>query len=93
MELKDQIIVIASTDRPDILDYALLKPYRTSYFFHISLPDKQARVQILINELKMQKINEDVYLEFLADLTEDFSGSDLHNLCQNVIRHAVSVAG
>jgi transitional endoplasmic reticulum ATPase len=79
--LKD-VVVIAATNRPDILDPALLRSGRFDRLLLIGPPDKLGRHEILkIHSAKMPK-GEDVNLEELAELTEGYVGSDLDSLCR-----------
>ncbi|MBR3161367.1 MAG: ATP-dependent zinc metalloprotease FtsH [Bacilli bacterium] len=74
------IIVIAATNRPDVLDPALLRPGRFDRQVTVGLPDKKAREEILKVHAKNKIINKDITLEFLAKRTPGFSGADLENL-------------
>jgi transitional endoplasmic reticulum ATPase len=79
--LKD-VVVIAATNRPDILDPALLRSGRFDRMLLIGPPDKLGRHEILkIHTAKMPN-GEDVNLEELAELTEGYVGSDLESLCR-----------
>jgi len=74
------IIVIAATNRPDILDNALLRPGRFDRQIYINAPDVRGREQILKVHAKNKKINEEVDLKTLAKRTPGFTGADLRNL-------------
>ena len=74
------IIIIAATNRPDVLDPALLRPGRFDRQVTVSLPDKQARREILAVHAKNKKLDESVTLDNLAKRTPGFSGADLENL-------------
>ena len=74
------IIIIAATNRPDVLDPALLRPGRFDRQITVSLPDKQARKEILSVHAKNKVLAKDVTLENLAKRTPGFSGADLENL-------------
>ena len=74
------IIVMAATNRPDILDKALLRPGRFDRNIHVSLPDVKAREAILEVHAKNKKLDEDVDLENIAKKTVGFSPADLENL-------------
>lgn len=74
------IIVMAATNRPDILDKALLRPGRFDRNIYVSLPDVKAREAILEVHAKNKKIDEDVDLENIAKKTVGFSPADLENL-------------
>ncbi len=74
------IIIIAATNRPDVLDPALLRPGRFDRQVTVALPDKNARIEILKVHAKNKTLGKDVTLENLAKRTPGFSGADLENL-------------
>lgn len=76
-----QIIVMAATNRKDMLDPALLRPGRFDRHIHISLPDRYSREQILQLYLGEKKRKEkSINTTMIAELTDGFSGADLKNL-------------
>jgi len=80
VELKD-VIVVAATNRPDLLDRSLLRPGRFDRLIYIPMPDKVARRKIL--EIHLSKMAAPgVSAEWLAGLTDDYSGADLEMLCR-----------
>ena len=74
------IIIIAATNRPDVLDPALLRPGRFDRQITVSLPDKNARQEILAVHARNKTLDKSVTLENLAKRTPGFSGADLENL-------------
>ena len=74
------IVVIAATNRPDVLDPALLRPGRFDRQITVSLPDKNGRQAILKVHSKNKHLAEDIDLEALARRTPGFSGADLENV-------------
>ncbi len=74
------IVVIAATNRPDVLDPALLRPGRFDRQITVSLPDVKGRQEILKVHARNKKIADDVNLEALARRTPGFSGADLENV-------------
>ena len=74
------IIIIAATNRPDILDPALLRPGRFDRQIVVDKPDVRGRLAILKVHSKGKPINEDVDLDILARRTPGFAGADLSNL-------------
>ena len=74
------IIVIAATNRPDILDNALLRPGRFDRQIYINAPDVKGREAILEVHAKNKKLDKDVDLKVLAKRTPGFTGADLQNL-------------
>jgi cell division protease FtsH len=83
------IIVIAATNRPDMLDAALLRPGRFDRQINIELPNLQGRQDILNLHAKKFKIDEHVNMLDVARGTTGFSGADLENLLNEAALHAV----
>lgn len=75
------VIVIAATNRADILDKALLRAGRFDRQIYVDLPDKNERKSIFEVHVKPLKLNPDVDLEFLSKQTPGFSGADIANVC------------
>ncbi len=74
------VIVLAATNRPDVLDKALLRPGRFDRQIVVSLPDVRAREQILEVHARQKKLSDDVDLKIIAKNTAGFSGADLENI-------------
>ena len=74
------VIVLAATNRPDVLDKALLRPGRFDRQIMVSSPDVKAREQILEVHSRKKKIADDVDLKIIAKNTAGFSGADLENV-------------
>ena len=83
------IIIIAATNRPDVLDPALLRPGRFDRQVTVSLPDKNARLEILKVHAKNKTLAKNITLEYLAKRTPGFSGADLENLLNEAALLAV----
>src|SRR5213596_3510235 len=79
-EMKDNIILIAATNRPDILDPALLRPGRFDRQIVVDRPDVRGRSEILKVHTKKVPLAKDVDLEVISRGTPGFSGADLENL-------------
>jgi len=79
-EGNDGVIVIAATNRPDVLDPALLRPGRFDRQVTVGLPDIRGREQILKVHIRKVSIDDDVKPSFIARGTPGFSGADLANL-------------
>ena len=75
------VILLAATNRADILDRALLRPGRFDRQIYVDLPDLHEREQIFKVHIKPIKIGKDVDTEFLAKQTPGFSGADIANIC------------
>jgi transitional endoplasmic reticulum ATPase len=87
--VKKNVFTIGATNRPDILDDALLRPGRLDQLIYIPLPDKPSRLSIIKAILRKSPIDKSIPLEFLADKTEGFSGADLKNLCNETCKAAI----
>ena len=79
-EPHEKVIVIAATNRPDVLDPALLRPGRFDRRVFLDLPDIKGRKEILNIHAKGKPLAEDVTLDLIAERTPGFSGADLQNL-------------
>lgn len=75
-----KVIVMAATNRPDVLDPALLRPGRFDRRVTIDLPDRSDRLDILHVHAKKKPLQDDVNLEVIAQRTPGFSGADLYSL-------------
>jgi len=87
--VKKNVFFIGATNRPELLDEALLRPGRLDQLIYIPLPDLPARQGILESTLKKAPIAPNVPLSFIAQKTEGFSGADLAELCQRAAKAAV----
>ena len=80
VQLKD-VVIIAATNRPDLLDSSMLRPGRFDRLIYIPMPDMQSRKRILeiyLSHMAASGVSE----QWLAEMTEDFSGADLEMLCR-----------
>ena len=89
MGAKKNIFFIGATNRPEILDEALLRPGRLDQLIYIPLPDLPSRVGILKANLRKTPIARDVDINFMGQITEGFSGADLTEVCQKAAKSAV----
>lgn len=87
--LKD-VFVIAATNRPDILDSALIRTGRFDAHIHIGLPSLPARRQILAIHTRARPLAADVDLDSVAERTEGSSGADLKGLCAVAVELAIA---
>lgn len=79
-EPNEKVIVMAATNRPDVLDPALLRPGRFDRRVTIDLPDRSDRLAILQVHARKKPLAEDINLEVIAERTPGFSGADLFSL-------------
>ena len=88
-ETSEGIVMIGATNRPDVLDPALLRPGRFDRQIIVPLPDLEERLPILKVHMKDKKVGKDVDLELVARGTPGMSGADLANLVNEAALHAV----
>ncbi|MBC7982000.1 ATP-dependent zinc metalloprotease FtsH [Candidatus Parcubacteria bacterium] len=79
-EPSDSVIIMAATNRPDVLDPALLRPGRFDRRVNVELPDRKDRIEILKIHAKNKPFVKDIRLETVAERTPGFSGADLHSV-------------
>merc|ERR1719274_305260 len=86
---KKNVFVIGATNRPDIIDPALMRPGRLDQLIYIPMPDLESRLSILKATLRKSPISSDVDLDFLAANTEKYTGADLTEICQRAAKMAI----
>jgi transitional endoplasmic reticulum ATPase len=84
-----QVIVIAATNRPDMLDPALIRPGRVDRKIYVPPPDALSRKSILQLELKKLPIQEEIDLETLIQSSEGFSGAEIVAFCNDAVMEAI----
>jgi transitional endoplasmic reticulum ATPase len=89
MGAKKNVFIIGATNRPDIIDSAVLRPGRLDQLIYIPLPDEKSRSAILKAALRKSPIAKDVDLAFLSRTTHGFSGADLTEICQRACKLAI----
>ena len=89
LEVLTNVIVIAATNRPDIIDTALLRPGRFDRLLYVPSPDRDSRVQIIKIHTKKKPLAEDVNIEKLADLTDRYTGADISSLSSAAVMLAL----
>jgi len=89
MGAKKNVFIIGATNRPDIIDPAILRPGRLDQLIYIPLPDLGSRMQVLKAVLKNSPVSKEVDLEFLAKKTAGYSGADLTEICQRACKLAI----
>ncbi|MFW9876190.1 MAG: CDC48 family AAA ATPase, partial [Candidatus Thorarchaeota archaeon] len=89
VENRKGIVIIASTNRPDIVDSAFLRPGRFDRLIFVEAPDYDARMKILEVHTKNMPLAEDVSLKTITQNTEGYSGADLENVCREAGMQAI----
>jgi transitional endoplasmic reticulum ATPase len=89
LEVLSDVIVIAATNRPDIIDAALLRPGRFDRILYVPPPDKEARTQILKIHTSKKPLADDVKIDDLSGQTEGYTGADLAGLASAAVMLAL----
>merc|ERR1712167_313232 len=86
---KKNVFIIGATNRPDIIDPALMRPGRLDQLIYIPMPDYESRLSVLKAVLRKTPVSKDCDLQYLASQTEKFTGADLTEICQRAAKLAV----
>jgi transitional endoplasmic reticulum ATPase len=89
LEILTNVIVIGATNRPDIIDAALLRPGRFDRLLYVPPPDRDSRIQIIKIHTNKKPLADDVNIEQLADHTEGYTGADIASLSSAAVMLAV----
>merc|ERR1712050_602413 len=89
MGSKKNVFIIGATNRPDIIDSAIMRPGRLDQLIYIPLPDEASRLAIFKANLRKSPVAPDVDVEHLARVTKGFSGADLTEICQRACKLAI----
>jgi transitional endoplasmic reticulum ATPase len=86
-----QVFVIGATNRPEIIDPAIIRPGRLDRLIYIPLPDKPSRISVFEASLKNIPVDyKSCNIDFLADLTDGYSVADINEICQLASRTAMN---
>ena len=89
LEILTNVVVIGATNRPDIIDPALLRPGRFDRILYVPPPDRDSRLQIIKIHTKKKHLAEDVDIDQLADNTEGYTGADIASLSSAAVMLAL----
>jgi transitional endoplasmic reticulum ATPase len=89
MGSKKSVFIIGATNRPDIIDTALMRPGRLDQLIYIPMPDLESRKSILRSVLRKSPVARDVPLDYLAEHLDKFSGADITEVCQRAAKYAI----
>nr|CAI5831102.1 unnamed protein product [Callosobruchus analis] len=89
MGAKKNVFIIGATNRPDIIDPAILRPGRLDQLIYIPLPDEKSREAIFRANLRKSPVAKDVDMTYIAKVTHGFSGADLTEICQRACKLAI----
>jgi transitional endoplasmic reticulum ATPase len=85
----EDVVVIAATNRPDIVDPAILRPGRFDRLIYVPDPDEKARLEILQIYTKEMPLTKDVDLAQLTSMTKNYSGADINAVCREAALNAL----
>jgi transitional endoplasmic reticulum ATPase len=85
----ENVVVMAATNRPDIIDPAVLRPGRFDRLIYVPEPDEKSRLQIFKIHTKNMPLAKDVSLETLAAMTKHYSGADIEAVCREAAMQAL----
>ncbi len=85
----EDVVVIAATNRPDIVDPAVLRPGRFDRLIYVPEPDEKSRLQIFKIYTKNMPTTKDVDLKTLSEITKNYSGADIDALCREAAMYAL----
>ncbi|EPS36998.1 hypothetical protein H072_9445 [Dactylellina haptotyla CBS 200.50] len=83
------VMILAATNKPEVIDPALLRPGRLDYILYVGPPDHESRTEILNIKFAKMKLDEDVDIQVLASRTEGYSGADLIKICDEAVLGAM----
>ena len=89
LEILTNVVVIGATNRPDIVDAALLRPGRFDRLLYVPPPDRDSRIQIIKIHIKKKPLDDVVDIEKLADQTEGYTGADIASLSSAAVMLAL----
>ena len=89
MNAKKTVFIIGATNRPDIIDSALLRPGRLDQLIYIPLPDENSRKQIFKSVLRKSPVSPDIEFDSLVRHTNGFSGADITEICQRACKYGI----
>merc|ERR1712002_776447 len=89
MGSKKNVFIIGATNRPDIIDSAIMRPGRLDQLIYIPLPDDGSRMAILKSNLRKSPVAKEVDLSYMAKMTRGFSEADLTEICQRACKLAI----
>ncbi|CAE1276203.1 AFG2 [Acanthosepion pharaonis] len=89
VEKLQYVTVVAATNRPDMIDKALLRPGRIDRIMYVPLPDRITREEIFHIHLKKMPIADDINIKNLAEMTESYSGAEVSAICQEAAMFAM----
>lgn len=92
VNLLNNVTIVAATNRPDLIDKALMRPGRIDRIVYVKLPDAETRSEIFKIKLKKMPIADDVSIENLVDQTEGYSGAEIQAVCNEAALNSLEIS-
>ncbi|MBR9689938.1 MAG: CDC48 family AAA ATPase, partial [Candidatus Altiarchaeota archaeon] len=89
IEKREGVIFIAATNRPELIDTALLRPGRIDRFVYVTEPDSESRLKVLEIHTASIPLDKDVNLKAIAEVSKNFGGADLEAVCREAAMFAI----
>lgn len=83
------VTIVAATNRPDLIDKAIMRPGRLDRIVYVRLPDAQTRRDIFRIKLSKMPVDDDVNIDSLVERTGGYSGAEIHAICQEAAMYAL----
>lgn len=83
------VTIVAATNRPDLIDKAIMRPGRLDRIVYVRLPDAQTRRDIFRIKLSKMPVDDDVNIDSLVERTKGYSGAEIHAICQEAAMYAL----
>lgn len=88
----NNVTIVAATNRPDLIDKALMRPGRIDRIVYVKLPDAETRSEIFKIKLKKMPIADDVNIEKLVEQTDGYSGAEIQAVCNEAALNALEIS-
>ena len=92
VEELEKVVIIAATNRPDLIDPALIRPGRIDAIVDLKIPDKTTREKIFLVHTKNMPLDKEIKLEHYVEKTEGWTGADIESICRNAGMNAIKRA-
>lgn len=83
------VTIVAATNRPDLIDKAIMRPGRLDRIVYVRLPEEKTRAEIFRIKLSKMPVADDVCIETLVKHTDGYSGAEIHAICQEAAMYAL----
>lgn len=90
IESRERVVIMGATNRPDILDKALIRPGRFDRLIYIPPPDIEARKEIFTINISKMNVESEINIDELSENTEQFSGAEINLICREAGMNAIT---